>query len=433
MRAWARSRRTNPTGGNSMKFHPQPVAARHTCALGPVLLAATPQGLAGVWFEGQRHHPDTTRLAPRPGASGAGRRHARSWTTTSPARARSFDLPLDLQHGTAFQQSVWQALLAIPRGAHHQLRRARASASAQPAAVRAVGAAVGRNPVSVDRALPPRAGHRRRAHRLRRRAGPQDGAAAAGRRALTADVLAPRARGPRAWRLDFVLLAAIWGASFLFMRLAVVEFGALPTAVRARGHRHAVPAAAAGLARARARVLRRHWKQDRRRRHAQLGPAVRAVRVRAAVDHHRPVGHPQRHRAAVRRAGRLGLAAATGPTARACSAWSIGFAGVALLAWDEASFKPDAERQSRAAGPCWPAWPPRSATASRPARPSATSPALPRAGDGRPAASSAPRSALALPALWLLAGALPGRTRLAGAAGGRACSAPASPTSCTSG
>ena len=34
----------------------------------------------------------------------------------------------------------------------------------------------------------------------------------------------------RPWLTDFLLLAAIWGASFLFMRLATVEFGALPTA-----------------------------------------------------------------------------------------------------------------------------------------------------------------------------------------------------------
>ena len=30
--------------------------------------------------------------------------------------------------------------------------------------------------------------------------------------------------------VDFIALAAIWGSSFLFMRLAVVEFGPLPTA-----------------------------------------------------------------------------------------------------------------------------------------------------------------------------------------------------------
>jgi len=35
---------------------------------------------------------------------------------------------------------------------------------------------------------------------------------------------------PKPWRTDFVLLAAIWGASFLFMRIGVVEFGPLPTA-----------------------------------------------------------------------------------------------------------------------------------------------------------------------------------------------------------
>lgn len=34
----------------------------------------------------------------------------------------------------------------------------------------------------------------------------------------------------RAWVVDLVLLAALWGASFLFMRMGAAEFGALPTA-----------------------------------------------------------------------------------------------------------------------------------------------------------------------------------------------------------
>ena len=34
----------------------------------------------------------------------------------------------------------------------------------------------------------------------------------------------------RPWLAEFLLLAAVWGSSFLFMRLATVEFGALPTA-----------------------------------------------------------------------------------------------------------------------------------------------------------------------------------------------------------
>ncbi len=33
-----------------------------------------------------------------------------------------------------------------------------------------------------------------------------------------------------AWVIDFVLLAAIWGSSFMFMKTAVAEFGPLPTA-----------------------------------------------------------------------------------------------------------------------------------------------------------------------------------------------------------
>ncbi|WP_332814700.1 DMT family transporter [Ramlibacter sp.] len=65
-------------------------------------------------------------------------------------------------------------------------------------------------------------------------------------------------RGPRAWVIDFALLAAIWGGSFLFMRLAVVEFGPMPTAALR------VTIAAAFLLplviwRGQGRLLRRHW------------------------------------------------------------------------------------------------------------------------------------------------------------------------------
>jgi methylated-DNA-[protein]-cysteine S-methyltransferase len=60
----------------------------------------------------------------------------------------AFDLPLDLSGGTPFQQSVWQALLSIAAG---QTRRygELASQIGRPAAVRAVGAAIGRNPLSI--------------------------------------------------------------------------------------------------------------------------------------------------------------------------------------------------------------------------------------------------------------------------------------------
>ncbi|HEY0201670.1 MAG TPA: EamA family transporter, partial [Burkholderiaceae bacterium] len=40
----------------------------------------------------------------------------------------------------------------------------------------------------------------------------------------------PAVNKPQAWVTDLVLLGALWGASFLFMRIGAAEFGALPTA-----------------------------------------------------------------------------------------------------------------------------------------------------------------------------------------------------------
>jgi methylated-DNA-[protein]-cysteine S-methyltransferase len=56
--------------------------------------------------------------------------------------------PIDLSAGTPFQQSVWQALLRIHSG-QSQSYGDLARLLARPQAVRAVGAAVGRNPVSI--------------------------------------------------------------------------------------------------------------------------------------------------------------------------------------------------------------------------------------------------------------------------------------------
>jgi methylated-DNA-[protein]-cysteine S-methyltransferase len=62
-------------------------------------------------------------------------------------RLSEFDVPVDLQ-GTPFQQTVWQQLLTIPFG-HTASYQDVADAIGKPKAVRAVGAANGRNPVSI--------------------------------------------------------------------------------------------------------------------------------------------------------------------------------------------------------------------------------------------------------------------------------------------
>jgi len=60
---------------------------------------------------------------------------------------KRFDLPLDFS-GTAFQKSVWEALLTIPYGETRSYGEI-ASRIGNEKAVRAVGAANGKNPISI--------------------------------------------------------------------------------------------------------------------------------------------------------------------------------------------------------------------------------------------------------------------------------------------
>ena len=114
--------------------------------LGKLLLARTTKGLAGVWFEGQKHHPAPLAVVRRPDDALL-RRAADQLHAYFAGESVVFDIPLDLQ-GTPFQRSVWQALLAIPGGQTRSYGEI-AKALGTAAAVRAVGGAVGRNPVSV--------------------------------------------------------------------------------------------------------------------------------------------------------------------------------------------------------------------------------------------------------------------------------------------
>lgn len=60
---------------------------------------------------------------------------------------QNFDLPLDFE-GTEFQQKVWQALLSIPFGETRSYKDI-AEQIGNVKAVRAVGAANGKNPISI--------------------------------------------------------------------------------------------------------------------------------------------------------------------------------------------------------------------------------------------------------------------------------------------
>lgn len=130
-----------------MKHDPRTVFTAWQGPLGAMTLAATPRGLSGVWFDGQRHGPDTSAWRRDP-EHPVLLRAIEQLTQYFAGQRQVFDLPLDLNAGTPFQQQVWQALLGIAPGATTSYGGLSASIG-KPAAVRALGAAVGRNPVSV--------------------------------------------------------------------------------------------------------------------------------------------------------------------------------------------------------------------------------------------------------------------------------------------
>lgn len=107
--------------------------------LGWLRIQATDTGIAAIDFDVE---PDS------PSQGNAITRQCRQQLEEYFAgQRRYFDLPL-AGAGTAFQQRVWQALRQIPFGTTCSYRDI-ATAIGQPAAVRAVGAANGRNPLPI--------------------------------------------------------------------------------------------------------------------------------------------------------------------------------------------------------------------------------------------------------------------------------------------
>jgi methylated-DNA-[protein]-cysteine S-methyltransferase len=119
--------------------------------LGPLTVVADDAGLTGVFFERHRHDPgprDDWRPADdETAASRIVRETARQLGEYFAGTRRTFDLPL-APRGTAFQQRVWERLRAIPFGATASYVEI-ARALGDPKATRAVGAANGRNPISI--------------------------------------------------------------------------------------------------------------------------------------------------------------------------------------------------------------------------------------------------------------------------------------------
>lgn len=115
--------------------------------VGELKLVASDKGLAAILWEDD--NPRRVRL----NITGENRRHPvlmeteRQLTEYFAGKRKSFTVPLDFA-GTDFQKSVWQALLKIPFGqtrSYGEIAKSLGNAKA----VRAVGAANGKNPISI--------------------------------------------------------------------------------------------------------------------------------------------------------------------------------------------------------------------------------------------------------------------------------------------
>jgi methylated-DNA-[protein]-cysteine S-methyltransferase len=115
--------------------------------IGRLRLAATPDALIALAFENQ-HEEDPANLAQTdPEASAILQEAENQLLAYFSGKRRAFDLPLQAQ-GTEFQRTVWSALRDIPYGEVRSYGQI-ASALGREKAVRAVGAANGRNPIPI--------------------------------------------------------------------------------------------------------------------------------------------------------------------------------------------------------------------------------------------------------------------------------------------
>ena len=118
----------------------------HPTPIGDLLLVGGDAGLSRVQFPASKHGVDVDpqwSLAPHR-VLDAARMQLDAYFE---GKRQAFDLPL-APHGTPFQRDVWAALAAIPFGATWSYARL-ASTVGKPTAMRAVGAANGRNPLPI--------------------------------------------------------------------------------------------------------------------------------------------------------------------------------------------------------------------------------------------------------------------------------------------
>lgn len=128
-----------------MNAMPGLLALRMPSPVGTLTLVADATCLREIHFPKERH--PSKRPLPHEGENAVLRETRRQLDAYFGGGLQAFDLPLD-PHGTDFQREVWAMLARIPYGAtwsYGELARR----IGKPDAVRAVGAANGRNPIPI--------------------------------------------------------------------------------------------------------------------------------------------------------------------------------------------------------------------------------------------------------------------------------------------
>ena len=116
--------------------------------LGGIMLASDGQALTGLWFEGQRHFAASLDGEHEEKTLPVFDEAARWLDAYFGGREPGFTPPLR-PRGTAFRRAVWEQLLTVPCGGTVSYGQLAARLGLPRAAARAVGGAVGRNPVSL--------------------------------------------------------------------------------------------------------------------------------------------------------------------------------------------------------------------------------------------------------------------------------------------
>jgi methylated-DNA-[protein]-cysteine S-methyltransferase len=115
--------------------------------VGRLTLVASGKGLAAILWENDRPHRVRLNITSEDAGHPVLLDAARQLDEYFAGERARFALPLDFS-GTAFQRDVWNALLTIPFGETRSYAQI-AEQIGRPRAVRAVGAANGRNPLSI--------------------------------------------------------------------------------------------------------------------------------------------------------------------------------------------------------------------------------------------------------------------------------------------